>query len=173
MYQHCRVSPCVHQGYDSSAVTGVGWPATNATPTIPNVMTSNRKKNFGDIVGKPSSPRKSRTEQSSNLITSLLRQAADSVMSVTSLNRRSSTYPRENVGTWRVLRCSPKRSSSVWCCLQPQRLWRRLVLLPTHLAALTSNVMAALRRLSDVPPTVGNRSLAQSLDARWASKIAG
>jgi hypothetical protein len=57
--------------------------------------------------------------------------------------------------------------------LQPQRLSQRLVLLPTRLVALTSNVAAAAHHLSDARPTVGKR-----LDAllllecdRWRSGV--
>jgi hypothetical protein len=66
-----------------------------------------------------------------------------------------------------------KRSSWVWCCLQVQRPSQRLVLLPTHLVALTSSVTAAPHRLSDARQTVGKR-----LDAllllecdRWRSGV--
>jgi hypothetical protein len=56
----------------------------------------------------------------------------------------------------------------VWCCLQPQRPSQRLVLLPTHLVALTFNVPVAPHRLLDACRTVGKR-----LDALPLSNATG
>ena len=98
---------------------------------------------------------RTRVGGSSNMITSLLWQSADFVMLVTSLNRKSSTYARLKSWSTEIVKCWPKKSSWVWCCLQPQQPSQRLLLLPTHLAALTSNVTVALHRLSDVRRTAG------------------